>query len=1115
MRHFTVMSAIAVLAITVTLAFLFSAHQMRLLRVQTEERNLAVARLIAAAVWSRHADYIVQSRQATGDEIRSRPITATIDREMRQLTKGLSVAKVKIYSPHGLTLYSSEPAQIGEDKSRDPDFLHLLRQKLIANKIQFRSVTTGFDAVLNNRYLAESYVPIVVDGKLAGVLEVYGDITSDMARIRREMGWAALLCVVSFGVLYMLLFMIVRRADGIIMRQFNQLESFNCDLETAVADRTRRLINQHSVLAWITRSSIFRQGSCDEVSQMLTKSVASSIGIERASIWLFNEERTVIRCVDLYEAVLGRHSSGMTRSVADFPGYFAALEREEIIAADNALIDPRTNGLADTYLRRLGIGAMLDAPIVQDGNVIGVVCCERVGEAHPWSAEERLLAAAISNLMSLTIERLERSAAEESLKAAHASVQLATRAKSLFLANMSHEIRTPMNGVFGMTDLLLRTELTERQQRLAHTIQRSAKSLLTIINDVLDISRIEAGKLSLDANEFDLRYAIEETVDLLAEEADRKGIGLSLYIAPTVPAAAMGDVGRIRQIATNLISNGIKFTKSGEVAVRLDTAAKDEAFKDGAVRVVLTVRDTGVGIPKEVQERLFQPFHQADTSIARRFGGTGLGLSISRHLIEMMGGKISLVSAEGVGTIITVELPLVEVTSVNTTGDSLPGTNCLKGKRILVLDDRATNREIVLAYLKDAGAQATGLGNAEDAFALLRAAAREGEPFSAAIVDMVMPSITGLEVGRRIKADPAIAATKLVMLTSLSWKGDVSLVRGDGFEALLVKPVRGIELVRTVSRAINSVADGPAPGRNLVGETPRAKFRARVLLAEDNAVNLEVAKEFLGNLGCSVVVAENGVEAVRLFSTQSFDLVLMDCQMPEMDGLTATRRIRALEESKRLGHIPIVAVTANAFEEDRQACLAAGMDDYIRKPFAEELLEATMARWLTKKAAVAPVTASFAATSGTATVRTQADSPPKGIAAAVGPWSSTDSLDNALISRLKAAHKPLLERLIETYLSYVPKAVQQLKAQLLVLNAAGLTAAAHSLKSSSANVGAMGLSALCRDLEALTRIEGASVDDSCEQLVGRIEAEFDRVEAALLALRIELGEAAAKSLASD
>jgi CheY-like chemotaxis protein len=420
-------------------------------------------------------------------------------------------------------------------------------------------------------------------------------------------------------------------------------------------------------------------------------------------------------------------------------------------------------------------------------------------------------------------------------------------------------------------------------------------------------------------------------------------------------------------------------------------------------------------------------------------------------------------------------------------------SQCLGGKRILVLDERATNREIMLAYLKDAGACPTGVAHSDDALMLLRAAAREGEPFEAAVIDMVMPAASALEVGRRIKADPAIAETRLVMVTSLSWKGDANMVREGGFEAQLSKPVRGVELVGTIGRVIAAVAPMPAASKADPPAAPvsRRRLGARVLLAEDNPVNLEVAREFLANLGCSVSVAVNGMEAVRLHASQPFDLVLMDCQMPEMDGLTATRRIRLHEEARRLPSTPIIAVTANAFEEDRIACLAAGMDDYIRKPFVEETLEAAMLRWFDPRSTNTAVPAAAAAEPAAGVA-----APPLAAPAAV--------LDEVMINRLRAAHRPLLGRLIETYLSYAPKAVAQLSALLLAADAKGLKTSAHSLKSSSANVGALALSAHCRELEGIAKAEAMPLDPRCEGLVRAIEAEFARVVAALEALRAEL-----------
>ncbi len=360
----------------------------------------------------------------------------------------------------------------------------------------------------------------------------------------------------------------------------------------------------------------------------------------------------------------------------------------------------------------------------------------------------------------------------------------------------------------------------------------------------------------------------------------------------------------------------------------------------------ITVRDTGIGIPAEIQQRLFQPFQQADTSIARRYGGTGLGLSISRHLIEMMGGTIALESEVGKGTTITCAIPLETRAGqqANERTDDLP----LKGRRVLVLDDKATNREIFASYLHWAGAEALCVATAEDAYRALARATRDKRPFALGVIDMVLPGTDGLDIGRAIKADASNAAIKLIMVTSMSWKGETQMARDYGFDAFLTKPLHRQDLIGTASRLLRPASAANKFSGDVKAPSNEPQFRRglRVLLAEDNPVNLEVAKESLAGLGCAdIVTAENGVEAVKAFAEAAFDVILMDCQMPEMDGLAATRKIREMEEQGRLSPATIIAVTANAYEEDRLNCIKAGMDDYISKPFPAIQLERVIAKW--------------------------------------------------------------------------------------------------------------------------------------------------------------------------
>jgi signal transduction histidine kinase/CheY-like chemotaxis protein/HPt (histidine-containing phosphotransfer) domain-containing protein len=689
-------------------------------------------------------------------------------------------------------------------------------------------------------------------------------------------------------------------------------------------------------------------------------------------------------------------------------------------------------------------------------------------------------------------EKLQAIADAEQARGRELAAEASSRAKSSFLASMSHEIRTPMNGVFGMTDLLMRTELTERQQRLVNTINQSAKSLLAIINDVLDVSRIEAGKLVLDHSDFDLRKCIEETADLLAETAQKKGLELTLLVKPEVPSRVVGDVGRLRQVCTNIIANAVKFTEIGEVAITVTCPER----ADGAAEIEIKIRDSGIGISADVQKRLFQPFEQADNSIARRFGGTGLGLTITKHLIEKMGGQISLTSEPGAGSEFTIRLPLLLSSEICPASVQEPTS--LSGSRILVLDDRATNREIMASYLSEAGAEVTCVETPEAALQALRAAQSATHPFAIAIIDMVLPGSSGLDVADMIKADAALADVRLIMVTSLSWKGDIQFARDHGFQSFLTKPVHRTELVDTAIAALarSEKAEPGSAGRpsELERGNQRSNLGTRVLVAEDNPVNVEVAKEFLGGLNCSITLASNGSEAIAAFSQSRFDIILMDCQMPEMDGLTATQRIREIEKARGLACIPIVAVTANAFEEDRVRCLAAGMDDFLSKPFTEDQLHQMLLKWAKQSNAgghadeIAPIATEGVSLDGGRgkPAKEEANTLPS-------VQTPAGRLDEELLERLRSSHPALLARLIEAYVRIAPELSSQLVVAAADINREVMRTVAHSLKSSSANVGAAELSNQCRDLEFRLRTEPPADARALQPLVDAIELELRAV----------------------
>ena len=803
----------------------------------------------------------------------------------------------------------------------------------------------------------------------------------------------------------------------------------------------------------------------DQADAAIRKSLGElgeSVGADRVCLCDYDFERRICRNTHEWCA------AGIVSHIEDLqavplelaPDWEAAHRRGEVLQIPEVATLPAENAVR-RLLEPQGIQSLVAVPMMDGDECLGFAGFEAVRRRHVYSpAEQRLLT--VFTQMLVNIRR--RRAMSLALSRSREEAEAANRAKSEFLANMSHEIRTPMNGVIGMLGLLLDTALGDDQRRFAQTAMSSADALLSLLNDILDFSKMEAGKLELETLDFDLRQLLDDAVAPLALRAQEKGVEFICAAEPNVPDRLRGDPTRLRQVLINLAGNAVKFTTRGEISLRVEVAAEEP----GAGLVLrFTVRDTGIGIPGGKRAQLFGKFSQVDVSTTRRFGGTGLGLAIAQQLAELMGGAIGFESEEGQGATFWFTARFERGAAAATTGragkPASSETSDFAGARVLIVDDNETNRQVLLAQMGAWGLRAEAAEDGYAAMHALRRARVAGDAYRLAVLDMQMPGMDGMTLGRAIKDDPGLAKTSLILVTSMTHQNLEDEVRAVGFSSWLTKPVRQSVLLERLLEAFTGRRRTEPPARRSVA-IPTFATPHRILLVEDNAVNRMVATGIMARMGLCVDSVENGAEACDAVSRTPYDVVLMDIQMPVMDGHEATRRIRAAESlggdsplARRPAPLPIIAMTACAMTGDRERCLEAGMNDHLSKPVSAESLAATLRKWLPPGPEVGP--------RGT----TQAEDN-RSVSAAPDTEVRSLLLWNraALVERM-LDDQQLAARVVAAFLRDTPSLIETLEARLAEGDVTAVERQAHQIKGAAANIGGETLEHLARQMESAAR----------------------------------------------